>query len=367
MTATDPRVSCTSTLAGLAASARALMQQAEQTGALYEGPDWFDLYTRTVHDAQAGEAEFWALQQTSDGEDVCRLVLPVRRRHVTVLRGWRVEALGNYYTGLFRPAAHPAASSEEWAALVQAVARGRSAGQPAADHLMLGPLPAEALPPLRAALQAAGLRWTEEVAFGNWYEDTRRGFDTYWQQRPGALRNTAARAARRFSREGGTLEVVTGKDLGALERAEADYRQVYAQSWKPPEHHPDFMPGLIRLAAKRGWLRLGIARIGTRPLAVHLWLVHAGRAEIYKLAYAEDATKWSAGTLLGRHLMEHVISRDGVHEVDYLTGDDDYKRLWMSARRERWRVHAVNLGTVRGCLWAAIGRLRPMARPAATT
>ncbi len=361
MTAMQGRVSCASSLADFSLQARHLMAQSARSGSVYDEPDWFELFARTVHDAQAGFDEYWAVHSdhaSAAPPGLCRLALPVRRRQVSTLRGWQVEALGNYYTGLFRPAVDACAQVEDWTALFQAVACGRLAAHACADRLVLQPLPAEALPPLRAALHSAGFRWTEEVAFGNWYEDTSRGFDAYWQERPSVLRNTAARAARRFSREGGTLEVVTGHDSQALQRAEADYRDVYAQSWKPPEPYPAFMPGLIALAAKRGWLRLGIARLGPKPLAVHLWLVHAGRAEIYKLAYSEDAAKWSVGTLLGRHLMAHVITEDRVHEVDYGMGDEDYKRLWMSKRRERWRVDAVNLRTPRGGLMGLLRWLR---------
>ena len=48
--------------------------------------------------------------------------------------------------------------------------------------------------------------------------------------------------------------------------------------------------------------------------------------------------------------MEHVLDVDKVREVDYLTGDDKYKQDWMSHRRERWGILAMNPRTVRGAL-----------------
>jgi hypothetical protein len=36
--------------------------------------------------------------------------------------------------------------------------------------------------------------------------------------------------------------------------------------------------------------------------------------------------------------MEHVIDVDRVEQIDFLTGNDAYKREWMSDRRERWRL-----------------------------
>jgi CelD/BcsL family acetyltransferase involved in cellulose biosynthesis len=38
--------------------------------------------------------------------------------------------------------------------------------------------------------------------------------------------------------------------------------------------------------------------------------------------------------LTGR-MLQHVVDVDGVHSVDFLSGDDAYKKDWMSARRCR--------------------------------
>ena len=47
-------------------------------------------------------------------------------------------------------------------------------------------------------------------------------------------------------------------------------------------------------------------------------------------------------------LMEHVIDKDKVAEVDFLIGDDAYKRDWMSDRRERWGIIAQGPRTLAG-------------------
>jgi CelD/BcsL family acetyltransferase involved in cellulose biosynthesis len=78
--------------------------------------------------------------------------------------------------------------------------------------------------------------------------------------------------------------------------------------------------------------------------------VKNGKANIYKVAYDEAYKKYGPGTLLTAVLMEQVIDRDHVIEVDFLIGDDTYKKIWMSHRRERWGVISYNLGTVRGLL-----------------
>ena len=89
------------------------------------------------------------------------------------------------------------------------------------------------------------------------------------------------------------------------------------------------------MAAARGWLRLALARIDDRPVAAQIWLVAGACAYIYKLAYDQSLPRLGAGTLLTARLMRHVLDVDRITEVDYLAGDEPYKREWMNRRRER--------------------------------
>ena len=139
------------------------------------------------------------------------------------------------------------------------------------------------------------------------------------------------------------IELLPAGDAGeALNQAIRDYQTIYTQSWKVEEPFAEFMPGLIRLAAKQGWLRLGVAYYDDTPVAAQLWIVAHGRASIFKLAYDEAYKKLSAGTILTDFLMKHVIDVDKVSEIDYLIGDDGYKKEWMSHRKERWGLVAFN-------------------------
>jgi CelD/BcsL family acetyltransferase involved in cellulose biosynthesis len=109
----------------------------------------------------------------------------------------------------------------------------------------------------------------------------------------------------------------------------------------------------VRTAAAQGWLRLGVLALDGQAIAAQLWLVHDGKASIYKLAYVEGFERYSAGSVLTHALMQHVIDVDQVQEVDYLTGDDGYKQDWMSHRRERRGIVAFDLRTLRGLALAA--------------
>ena len=147
-----------------------------------------------------------------------------------------------------------------------------------------------------------------------------------------------------------------------LEQAISAWKKIYDASWKKPEPFPNFVPGLIRICASRGWLRLGIAYYDGEPAAAQFWIVNNNRAIIFKLAYDEKFAKLSAGTLLTAYLMAHVLDKDKVHEVDYMIGDDAYKKSWMSHRRERWGIIAYNADTVRGSLLSAIQMLGALRR-----
>lgn len=277
-----------------------------------------------------------------------------------------IESLSNYYSGLYGPVG--SRRNEVLADWLQAVGFVRSECEPVCWRLH--PLDAQAawVTDLTDALKAGGY-WTDRYfCFGNWYQPVEPGgFDAYWAARPSALRNTVARARRRLDRQGEwRLDIINGEQPG-LEAAIKAYESVYNRSWKTPEPNPAFMPGLIRLAAQQGWLRLGLLQVGDEPLAAQLWLVAGGKANIFKLAYVQGFEKLSVGSVLSAELMRHVIDVDRVREVDFLSGDDPYKADWMSHRRERIGLVAFDQRHWRGWLAAArhqLGKWRRLWWPA---
>ena len=200
---------------------------------------------------------------------------------------------------------------------------------------------------LADALSDTGFVVEPYFQFGNWFVPTAGvSAEDYLAGRPSALRNTLRRRGRKLSDIGGRFVLIAGRD--GLEDGIAAYQQVYDASWKEPERHPRFMPALIRQAAALGLLRLGLAFVGDEPAAAQVWLVHGGRATIYKLAHDERFKELSIGSLLTRHLVEAVLDTDHVTEIDYGSGDDPYKQQWMTERRERWGLVADNPRTWRG-------------------
>lgn len=269
----------------------------------------------------------------------------------------RAQSLGNYYTTLFEPACDATLNGQQLGHLLTNVRKQF----PSISEFRFSPMDVNGsvFLLLQQALQFAGLRPFKFFCFGNWYLSPTQPWADYLMTRSGTLRSTIRRMEKRFAGDGGSLDMVCGGDQ--LEQAIADYNAVYQASWKNQEPFPKFVPGLIRLCAKQGWLRLGFARLDGQPIAAQLWIVSHGRAKIYKVAYREEYKNYSIGTLVSAKLMEHVLDVDKVVEVDFLSGDDPYKQTWMSHRRERWGLIAYNPRTVAGAfslvreiLWRAI-------------
>jgi CelD/BcsL family acetyltransferase involved in cellulose biosynthesis len=314
----------------LAADARAFLQQAEAR-CIEFGLPWFSNLAATVYPDNA-QLRFYILRR---GGRVLAL-LPLRAERAVL--GWTLHALGNFYTALYEPLCAADCRPQDLAELLDAM-RAEFGGL---ASLRLAPMD-PAAPGYRLMLEAlrgAGWRPFEFFAFGNWHQAIDEPWSAYLAQRSGVLRSTLKRAGKKFTGDGGTLEIVTAP--ADLPRAIAAYEKVYAASWKKPEPYPDFMPGLLRSCAERGQLRLCIAWIDGQAIAAQVWIVAHGKAEIYKLAYDENFKQYASGTLLTAKLMEHAIDVDRVTEIDYLIGDDPYKQAWMRDRRERWGVIAYN-------------------------
>lgn len=257
-----------------------------------------------------------------------------------------VEALSNYYTALYAPLVEPDPEPTLLAPLLRAIGRDH----PGCAQMRFAPMdPGEpAFAVLRASLLAAGLRPFDYFCHGNWYHPVAESGETYFARRSSNLRSTIRRADRKLHAAGARFEVL--QDRADVERAVAAYVHVYDRSWKQREPYPDFVPGLVRLCAQRGWLRLGVLWLNEQPIAAQLWIVANRRAEIYKVAYDEAHKPLSPGGVLTAKLMQHVIDVDKVLEVDFLMGDDSYKSQWMSQRRERWGLLAYNPRSLRGLI-----------------
>lgn len=303
------------------------------------GTTWFRNLVDSVFTAHPG-VRFYVVR--SDGLPIIALAVLVKRAAFAN----QVESLGNYYTALYSPAISSDATPADVLFLLEALKKDQAPLVSMRFSPMDPQSPNYSL--LRDALKSAGLSPFEFFCFGNWYLNVNGNWKAYFMSRTGSLRSTIKRMTRKLVADGGRLEIIS--DAADVERALQAYEQVYRASWKNTEPHPNFIQGLVRASAAQGWLRLGVAWLGHKPIAAQIWIVANKKSNIYKLAYDESYKAYAPGTLLTALLMQHSFEVDQVSKVDYLMGDDPYKKTWMSARQERWGMVAYNPATVVGAM-----------------
>ena len=313
-----------------------LFRDAEKTS-VELGSAWFRNLIETVYPLDRG-VRFYVLRH--GGRPVAALPLLVADQW----GGKQVRSLANYYSALFAPVLDATVKAADLVPMLKAII----ANEGPIESFRFIPMDpkSDTYRRLLEALKIARLVPFQFFSFGNWYLPVNSDWTQYLADRKGTLRNTIKRMGKKFTADGGRLEIV--QETEALDRAIDAYEKVYGSSWKVPEPYPTFVPELIRTCAQNAWLRLGIAWLGDKPIAAQVWIVANGKASIYKVAYDEAYKQYAPGTLVTALLMEQVLDQDGVAEVDYLIGDDKYKQTWMSQRRERWGVVAYNPRNIRG-------------------
>jgi Acetyltransferase (GNAT) domain len=302
-------------------------------------PDWYDLMARcglpsgskirVYTDERPGSAVALVLQVSAAADRRCLASLA---SYYSVEHGLIVARGADLQRGLVEILAEILAERPRWDGLALAELDPREPSYEA----------------LAQALRQAGFLVERTAGAATWYEVTRgvKFFD-YLAARPSQLRHTWHRKQRSLAASG-RLTTAFFSTVAGIEAAIADFQAVYAASWKPPEPFPEFIPGLIRLAAERGALRLGIYYVDEVPAAAQFWIVWRGRAVIYKLAHDRRFDTLSLGTLLTMEMIERVLEQDRPQEINFGRGDDPYKRQWLGQRRERWGIFAANPRTARG-------------------
>ena len=269
---------------------------------------------------------------------------------------YRRTALTNYYASLYSPLISYATSIDGRGGALKELVTQLTKIRPRCAVLDFMPLDEESVETsnLQRALSVAGWYVKQYQSFGNWYLPCENiSFHEFMNSRESKLLNTWSRKRKKFESDPSDttrLEII--KDLACVDRGMDAYEYVYVRSWKKPEPYKDFVRGWAKICARKGWLRLGVAWLGDKPIAAQFWFTMNDRAYIFKLAYDEEHAKLSAGTVLSAHMFRQALDEDHVKEIDYLTGDDAYKKSWMSHRRQRVGIVACNLRVLRGLLQA---------------
>jgi ribosomal protein S18 acetylase RimI-like enzyme len=295
------------------------------------------------------------------GDDAVAVLPLVRDEGRAPIHGRRLRALANYYNGCFAPLI---AAGTDADAVAGALAQGLAGELADWEALDLNPMdPADALyPALERRIREHGCYVQRYFRFGNWYlRVAGRSYAEYVAGLPSRLQNTLRRKGRKLAQmQGARYDIVQAPER--VEAAMDAWERLYAASWQQVESYPAFMRDVAREFAAHGWLRLGMLWIGEQLAAAQLWFVYDRTASIFKLAFDPAYAEHSVGSLLTAHLMQHAIDVDGVEIVDYLSGDDDYKRDWMSERGERWGLRVYRWRSLAGFAGAARSLAGQLAR-----
>jgi CelD/BcsL family acetyltransferase involved in cellulose biosynthesis len=260
---------------------------------------------------------------------------------VPMLRaGGQLSSLTTPYSCVYRPLIASGLNQATRIAAMSAFARFcRPAGIIRLDAL---PVEWDGLAALEIGARDAGLVPLNFDHFGNWYENVAGvSWSGYLLRRPGALRETIRRRLQRAEKLGGArFDMLTHP--GQMDLAAEVFECVYRRSWKDAEPYPDFNVALMRAVAEHGWLRLGIWSIETEPVAVQLWVVHAGQAILLKLAHDEAFKAHSPGTVLTALMIRHLLDNEYIAQLDLGRGDDPYKKGWAVERRRRIGLLLIN-------------------------
>lgn len=322
--------------------------------------EWFRNFIATVVQKE-DRVRIYAVGRESDSNHVMgAVVLWLQPRKAGFLSPYILQGLSNYYTAYFGPVWQGKEEDidEFAAALVGALLEDRREW----EVLDLRPLDPESpiFQGLLKALRRKGIPTQTHSCFGNWYLPVKgTTFDQYVEGLSKVLRKNIPYQTRRLERSFRVeIKLSTGDE--SLESLLQDYEVVYNSSWRSGEAYPEFVRGLARLAARERWLRLSVLYADGVPIAAQFWMVQGGVGAIYKVCYDERYAKYSVGTVLTAYMMRRAIEIDKVELIDYLSGDDVYKKDWMSHRRERWGILAFNPASVRGVCQAVVhigGRL----------
>lgn len=309
---------------------------------------WFLNFCKTALNPR-DEIRIFAIEVGNEPRPSLALITRYNRSSNWGLRPQTLSSLSNYYTPFYLPLY---SHSQYSPSLLEILARAICTDRPGWDVVDLKWLDPEAplFSEMQRAFRSAGMIVQSYFCAGNWYLPVNsRSYREYFESLRSSVRNIARSKNKKIERSGrARVEIVTGST--GLEAAIHAYERIYASSWKVPEPYPQFVPGLIRTCASEGCLRLGTVYIDGDPAASQVWITTNGKASIYKIAYDRRFTDLSVGTFLTTRMMEYALDVDKVSEVDYLTGDDSYKKDWMSHRRERWGLLAINPYTPRGAL-----------------
>jgi len=271
----------------------------------------------------------------------------------------RLRSLTNFYTTEYAPIEFDDASNtnQAWQELADYILGERPAWQ-AIEFRMLRSEDGSGHP-LFARLSDAGFFIYQYPFYDNWFTSVQgTNFDSYYQGLSSRVRNTIRRKAKKLDEQFSVRVRIYRDQRDDLATGIRDYVEVYNSSWKKPEPYANFIPSLAKTCGGCGTLLLGILYVDNRPVAAQFWVITGKKAIIYKLAYVQQHSNYSPGSILSKALFEVAIDEYRPLIIDYGIGSEPYKRDWMDQCRSVYALHGYNTRTMAGLLNTMIYRAK---------
>jgi CelD/BcsL family acetyltransferase involved in cellulose biosynthesis len=166
-------------------------------------------------------------------------------------------------------------------------------------------------------------------------------FEEYWAARPANFRRNLRKTSTRLTAEGGVCRIQRG---ASAVRSLATLSRLHGAQWGDRSR---FLPSFerfataCRLAAEVDEVAVHELTVGETVIAIFVTFEVARRLSLYQSARLTDKRWRDGATMLLTAVITDACNR-GLAEVDFLRGDEVYKRSYASEQREVFRLRAAN-------------------------
>jgi len=324
---------------------------------IFQSREWYEHFQR--HGMPAGDRLRMFMAGTDPGERPVALFPAIfSRLYSAHPRARLLHFLGP--EGLpYEPMLAP--DCEDSRNAVESVVRFVRADRRAYDVLRFSPLGPHSpfLGHLVNALRECHYRIQIYQIQGDRYETTAgRSSAEYLAARPAPLRNMLGTAGRMLF-ECGRASFVLYRDPADAGSAWRECASILRETDERNPEHSEYLPGLVRLAAEAGVLRLGLLTLDGQPAAMQLWIVAANVAQCLRIAQITRFGGLPLDDMLTERITHHLIDADRVVELDFGYIIEEFAAHWAPQTRQRVGIIAFNTHTRRGLK----GALRHIALP----
>jgi CelD/BcsL family acetyltransferase involved in cellulose biosynthesis len=259
-------------------------------------------------------------------------VLPLESRRGTL------ASTANWHTPLYGPVVEDEEAATDLARALMAWAARF------ADLWFLDP-DAPGFPQMSAAAAEAGYGTIVRTIARSPFVAVEGSFEEFMAGRDRKFRKDIGRRWRRLEEDGGGAAFEGGSEN--LDELLTEGFRLEASGWKLEQgsaivsdpKRERFYRQVARWAADRGWLRLAFLRVGDQPVAFDFGIEADGVFYVPKGGFDVEYRKLGPGQLLTYASVKRAFEA-GLASYELLGQQDEYKRSWTSAVRERLRLQA---------------------------